>query len=439
MADIRAFRGLRFHSNEVDPGARLCPPYDVISPEAQSAYHARSPWNVIRIELGHGSQDQTTHPNRYDQAAETLSLWIHTGVLVADARPAVYLYQHSFLLDGLRVTRTGLFVAGRLHDWAEGVVRPHEHTRAGPKIDRLALLEATKVNTSPLWMIYHDTEGAVARALETAGHRPPDIVAEEGGETHSLTVIDTETVVAAVCEAFASLPIYVADGHHRYETALHYRDTCRATGSDSRDAPHEFALMLLVATSDPGLVIRPYHRIIGATGLDVAEVLAELRAQGDVDVAPISGGVEGAVVALHHMSSSADVACVVWSRNQGWIVTPRATGSWRNRIPAGHASVWEELDVVIIDVVIVHGGFRIDASAEERGEANEIPRLRYTPDARAAIASVQEGAAEVAILVRPTKVGQVCAVADAGDRMPPKSTYFFPKPTTGLLFRALQD
>lgn len=438
MADVRGFRGLRFDPARVDAGTVTCPPYDVISQSAQAEYHERSPWNAARIELGLGPADPHVAGNRYADAADCLAAWQASGVLRRDPTPSIYLHAHAFDFEGVRRVRRGILVAGRLHDWAEGIVRPHEHTRAGPKADRLALLEATATNTSPLWLVYADPDGDVAAAVADAWTRPPDVVARNDDEVHELRVVADPAVVAAVHAAFATRPAYVADGHHRYETAARYRDVRRARDAGAgREAGHEFALWLLVDVADPGLVVRPYHRVIGATGRSPEAAIAALGADADVTALDPREGAEGAMAALRPGDGDVGHACVLWARGRAWLVAPRRDGDWASRLPGGHSEAWRSLDVVVVDSLVIRDAFGIEASAEESGASGEATRLRYTPDATEAIRQVEAGEAEVAVLVRPVPIAQVCAVADAGDRMPPKSTFFHPKPVTGLVFNPL--
>lgn len=447
MTDIRAFRGLRYDQALVEPRDVICPPYDIIGRDAQAAYHARNPFNIIRVELGLGSTDTGLLPNRYDDAATCLAEWTSQGVLRREASPTIYLHAQTFGLHGARVTRRGLLVACRLHDWDQNIVRPHEHTRAGPKRDRLALLHATGTNTSPLWLVYHDEDGGVAGAIADAWSGADTDVVDDGDEVHQIAPVTDPIQIGRIRQAFASRPVYIADGHHRYETAIHYRDACReavrARGDEpAPDAGYEFALMLLVDARDPGLVILPYHRVIGATGKDLGSVLRDL--EGACTVYPLSVSGNGDTqdlrtveLALGEATSTDDHPCVLYSRNGAWRVSPRPDAGWKETLPDGHSDAWQDLDVVSVDWLIVQGGFGIEASHEEAGHPGEVPRLRYTPDASEAIGMVCRGEAEVAVLVRPTRVNQVCDVADAGDRMPPKSTYFFPKPTTGLVLNTL--
>ncbi len=437
MTDVRAFRGLRYSVDHVEVGLVTCPPYDVIAPEAQAAYHARDPRNVVRVELGAGSTDPRDTPNRYTDAAAALAKWEAEGVLVREESPAVYLHEHEFEFGGARRIRRGILVAGRLHDWTEGVVRPHEHTRAGPKADRLALLQATATNTSPLWLVYHDDDGAVAASLAAAWTRKPDVVADADGEVHRLTVVTDVKTLGAVRAAFATRPTYIADGHHRYETSARYRDDRRVRDRHGDpNAPYEYALWLLVDASDPGLIVRPYHRVINSTGITLDEAIGALHADADIRSLDPADGVTGALSALDEGGGSGP-ACILWAKGKVWLVAPHPGGAWKSRLPAGHSEAWLSLDVVAIDSLVIREAFGIVASVEESGASREVTRLRYSPDASEAIRQVEAGEADVAILVRPVRVAEICAVADAGDRMPPKSTYFHPKPVTGLVLNPL--
>lgn len=448
MTDIRAFRGLRYDPARVEPRDVICPPYDIIGRDAQARYHARNPFNIIRVELGLGSTDPGVLSNRYHDAARCLAEWTAQGVLHLEESPAIYLHAQTFGVHGSRVTRRGLVVACRLHDWDQNIVRPHEHTRAGPKRDRLALLQATGTNTSPLWLVYHD-DGAVSGAITQAWSGADAVLVEDGEEVHQIVPLTDPVQIGRIRQAFASRPVYVADGHHRYETAIHYRDACREAVRARGEVPdpnagYEFAMMLLVDSRDPGLVILPYHRVIGATGKDVGSVLHHLEGTCTIHPLSVSGkGDTGDLLAIEQAlgdaTSTEEHPCVLYSRSGAWRVSPRPDAGWKAALPEGHSDAWQDLDVVSVDWLIVQGGFGIEASHEEAGHPGEVPRLRYTPDAGEAIGLVCRGEAEVAILVRPTRVSQVCAVADAGDRMPPKSTYFFPKPTTGLVLNKLDQ
>ncbi|MDQ3702191.1 MAG: DUF1015 domain-containing protein, partial [Chloroflexota bacterium] len=356
MADVRPFRGLRFDATQVDLGAAVCPPFDVISPAEQEAYHARDPHNIIRVELGLGPTDPASPGNRYAAAAATLADWREEGTLGPDAAPAIYLYEHAFRHHDQNAVRRGLFVAGRLHDPSPTGVLPHEDTRKGPIEDRLALLRATATNVSPLWLLYDDGDNAVAQALQAQWDTPATVVAEAEGERHSLRLVEDPETLRAVVAAFASRPLYIADGHHRYKTAQVYRaerQGADGAGSAVPDAGFEFALMLLVAMDDPGLVVLPTHRLVRHLGRPLEEVRRALAEWLTLEPLPFpAGSAASAATSLADTlatAGKAGPAFALLERDGAWLLRPRADAEWRSRLPAGHGAAWQGLDVAVLD------------------------------------------------------------------------------------------
>jgi uncharacterized protein (DUF1015 family) len=451
VADLRPFRGLHFDPARVNLSAVVCPPFDVISPAEQQAYHARDPHNIIRVELGLGPADPLAPGNRYTAAAEALARWQAERILVRDAVPSLYLYEHQFVLQGRRLARRGVLVAGRLHDWTEGAVLPHEGTRAGPKQDRLALLRATRANVSPLWLLYEDTDGQIAAALAPGHQAEPLAIAETGGERHVLRRLADSAALRALHDAFRHRPLYIADGHHRYETAQAYRDERRGqtAGPSARsdaDAGYEFALMLLVARDDPGLVVQPTHRLVRHLGRPLADVRAALARWLTLSALALPAGGDAQVgSALEQALAAAGAEGPAFGLYEGggaWLLRPRPAASWQALLPPGHSDAWRRLDVAVLDAIAIREVCGIRAEGESahadaaRGQASD--RLAYASDAAEAVAAVRSGAAQQAYLLNPPRVEQVCAVAAARDRMPPKSTFFYPKIPTGLVFNPLE-
>jgi uncharacterized protein (DUF1015 family) len=457
MADIRPFCGLRFDPRRVDPGAVICPPFDVISPAAQRAYHERDPHNVIRLELGLGSPDPAAPDNWYKGAAETLRAWQQEGVLIRDDRPAIYLYAHEFTHAARPLARRSLLVAGRLHDREEQVVLPHEDTRAGPIQSRLALLRATNMNVSPLWLVYDDPQGEVGALLERAWAHEPVAVAEADGQRHILWVVPEPGLLRALVEALAPKQLFIADGHHRYQTAQIYRDEQRrrvaaAGGRPDPDAGYEFALMMLVALDDPGMLLLPTHRLVRALDRPPAEVRAALARWFTLSRLQLPAGDDAATAAFLERAladaarerAEAGAPAHVFGlleREGAWLLRLREDCRWEARLPRDRSAAWRSLDVAVFDTLVLRDvlGIRAEgeaahASAPGHGAAD---RLAYTADFREAVAAVREGEAVQAYLLNATPMAQVCAVAAAGDRMPPKSTYFHPKPATGLVMHPL--
>jgi len=449
MADVRPFRGLRYDPRRVDAGSVLCPPFDVISPDEQTAYHARSLHNVVRVELGTGTADPAAPGNRYESAAQALDGWQSSGVLLREAQPAIYLHEQRFTLGGSEHVRRGVIVAGRLHAWDEGHVLPHEGTRQGPKQDRLALMRATHTNVSPLWLLYEDERGTVRSALEGAWREEPVLEAESDGQTHSLRVVTDSSVIESVVSAFASRPLYIADGHHRYETAQHYRDERCAAGQSNTQSGHEFAMMLLVSLDDPGLLVLPTHRLVRGIDLSGAALrealgkwlnVAPLDLDGEDDMSR-GAAMEQALDEYSGQTHKQGHVFGLMDAEGAWLLTPRQDAEWKRLLPDGHTPAWSELDVSILDSIAIREvcGIRAEGESGKADATSHAPsdRLAYVSDFPGAVRAVRVGEAQAAFFLNATRVEQVCAVAAARDRMPPKSTFFYPKPATGLVLHPL--
>lgn len=390
-----------------DVGALLCPPYDVISADERRALIERDSNNAVRLEL----------PDSYEDAASLLTAWQDAGVLARDQRPLIYLYEQRYMVgDHERVARS-FFCRLRLETYgpASGV-RPHEHTLSGPKEDRFRLLAATRVNLSPVLLLYDDERGGVASSelLDALTSAPPALAAAgPGGVGQRLWAIDPEVMPAAgeLLDLAGRGPLTIADGHHRYETALRYRDS--APGATAPGA--DYVLALLYDAHSGGLSLRPWHRLI-AGPIDPVAVLA--RAGESFTTEPVSNSAE----LLDRMRLDDPMA-------------PAGTMGLWTRVGGALLSVKDQ-QVADLDVDVLSGTLpqMIGATTDE---LNAAGRLTYVSDAHQAIAAVDSGEAEVCFLVRPTPVESVLSVASAGGFMPPKSTYFHPKAATGLVFNPL--
>ena len=257
MADVRPFRALRY-SSETDIAAAICPPFDVISPAEQRELYARSSVNAIRIELADASTG-----DRYDQAARTLAEWRTDGTLAHDAAESFYLYRQTFEHDGKTFSRTIMFARLRLVPWDAGQVLPHEQTFGGPKEDRLKLLHSIRMNTSPIYLLYPDAAKRISAPLREAMAATPEAAfASADSQSHAVWQVDDAGIVAELRAAFDSEKLFIADGHHRYETALAYRDEVKAAAvSWTGEEPENFVMVALTAADDPGLVVLPIHRV----------------------------------------------------------------------------------------------------------------------------------------------------------------------------------
>ena len=434
MADVRPFRGWRYHPERAGPlGALLCPPYDVISPDIAAALRARSPYNSIHLDIAPpGEQESRSAP-----PAAALNAWQEQGVVRQDPAPALYLYEHRFTALGCPgcqpsqpSMRRGVLAAVRLHPWDERIILPHERTASGPTTERLQLLHAAHANVSPLFALYADAGGGVAAVLRAAWLRPPEVVAEVAGEAHSLRVVRDAAIHRAVAVALAGRQLYIADGHHRYEVALAYRDERRRAERPPRagsDAGAEFTLMCLVDLADPGVGILPMHRLVhGLTPAQRAGLTEALRRGQNGHTAaqrsylagdPRRGSPSGPD---RHAARPAGL-CLCHARGD---LAACSRARW--------GKPGRELDVAVADAAI-----QVQLGGRTAGMVGRSGRVTFAPEAAAAVAAVRQGSADLAVLLRPVTAERVVALAQAGIRMPPKSTYFHPKPATGLVFHSL--
>lgn len=442
MADVRPFRGLHYDRAVVgDVGAVLCPPYDVIDAAGERRLLDRHPNNAVRVELTTvsvaGGPDE-----RYARAAETLREWGRQGALVRDDAPAIYLHEATFPLGEITRTRRELIAAVGLEPWDRRVVLPHERTFDRPKADRFRLLEATATNLSPILSFFRRQRGAddaVEAAWRwTVSESPIGEGTDADGVGHRLWALPAGAQADDVTQFFADRPLFIADGHHRYETALHYLETRRqqAGGDLPPDHPARFVLMHLIAEDDPGLVILPLHRLLRGLGsVDRADLLDRLRAELDVQERPASAATsaEELSAVLAERGASGQALGLYGPTPGTYALLTRPTGApLPAGIPRDRDPSWQGLDVVLVDATIVR------PIIEARGlHAEDV--LEYTRDARDAAERVNAGEFDLAVLLNPTRVDQVAAVALAGERMPEKSTYFYPKAPTGLVFRPLTD
>ena len=436
MADFRPFRGLRYRQDLAGSlGDVIAPPFDVISAEAQEALHERSPYNVVRLE--YGRDDGVAGVNRYRRAAETLARWRVAGVLGLDDRPAFYLYEQQFDHGGRTYRRRSILGRVRLEPWDAGVVLPHEHTMSGPKQDRLRLLRACRTDISPVFSLYRSDAGQAVRVCEgAAAGVTPDEATDSSGGRHRLWVIDDAEALQRLERHFQDRALYIADGHHRYETALSYRDERQAAEAQwSGDEPENFVLMALTAADDPGLLILPIHRVVlpMTQPTDLRTALSDAFA---VSAPPPRLGEGPLVPLLEQLGAAEGLACVLGGlgidRSRPLLLTLRDRAAAERLMPRGTSAAWKRLDVNVLQYGLLQPLLGIDIETVRAGGYVE-----FTESAEEALEAVEQGRAPLAFLLNPTRPEEIFAVADAGERMPPKSTYFYPKLGTGLVLYAL--
>jgi uncharacterized protein (DUF1015 family) len=437
MAEIRPFAAVRYDPARVELEKVLTQPYDKISPDMQQRYLALSPHNFIRVEKGLPQPDDSAQSNVYTRAAATLDGWLGEGVLTREAAPALYVYEQEFEVPGTRhkKTRRGLIALGRLEDYDAGVVHPHERTLSAPKADRLELLRHTRTQTGQLFLLYDDPPRRADSLLAAATRAPATLEArDEYGVLHRVWVASDAALIAQVTAFFADKKLVIADGHHRYETALAYRAECRAKNpAAGPDAPHEFAMFTLVNARSEGLVILPTHRVVSnLAAFDFAAVRQKLAPHFDWYAYPSTAGDEpGAAQAEFRRDLAARSrerrAFGAYAAGVFYLFLLRADASLAALLP-DVSPLQRELDVVLLHRFVLQEGLGITPEAV-RAEQN----LRYERELDAAVAAVDLGAAQVAFLLNPVRAAQVMELALAGEVMPQKSTDFYPKLLSGLV------
>ena len=414
----------------------IAPPYDVGGESDVAALHARSPHNVAHVESPRSEGDA----DRYAHAAALLGEWERAGVLLREATPSYYVYEQRTTVDGERVARRCFFARLRLSPFEDGLVRPHERTMSGPKADRLALLRATRTNVSPIFVMYRDAAGTVGPILANATAQPPAFAAtDDRGDEHGLWIVDDAPHVAALTAAAAASNATIADGHHRYETALAYLG--ERGGADGAGEGERWVLAGLVAEDEPGLIVLPAHRLVpdAKPPTDLAARLGELYEieRLESDLSDLSD------------PSNAGAARRLWEQVQAGRVQPgtfgllglggpslhllraRAPEALDAAMPAEWSAASRALDVLILNETILRPLLGIDAAAFAAG------RVEFSEDVGQAWEWTQAAGGRLAFLVNATRVEQVVAVADAGEVLPQKSTYYYPKLATGMLLNPL--
>lgn len=432
MATVVPLRGLRFDEKKAGNIKELVtPPYDVIDAAAQEKYYQLNPYNIIRLEYGKKNPSDNDTDNRYTRAADYFDRWQSEGVLKQEDAPAVYLYQQQFNIDKQTLVRTGIICGIKLEPYENGVVLPHEETMPKHKADRLALMQACGANFSPIFGLYSDPQRSIDQLLLDAVQDSPAAVSftDEFGHGHRLWVITDEQLVQQVQQLMQKQRIFIADGHHRYETALNYAR--QNPGNPSAG----YVMMTLVNLYDPGLVILPTHRLVVQSKVDKQELLAALQEDFTVEKI-IATDVDKIMELMTDMAGLQEKGSTVHRQVFGlylgeniyYSITLKDDSIISRKMPAERSSAWRRLDVSVLQKLILESRLGIDAEALAAGEA-----VKYTRDEREAVRAVDEGRCQMAFLMNPTLIGEVTEIAANGEKMPQKSTFFYPKLITGLV------
>ena len=432
MAEILPFQALRYDAVRYPISNLVTQPYDKITPEMQRRYYAASPYNLVRIILGEQFAADDPQQNVYTRAAEYLKTWRAEKVLLQDAKPSIYAYTQEFTAPGGSApvhTRRGFIALGKICEYSEGVVHRHEQTLSKPKSDRLNLLRATRAHFGQIFMLYNDPKSEVEGLL--AQNREADIsVRDEYEVAHSLWAVSEPGIIASVRQAMADKKLLIADGHHRYETALNYRNERRAAAPAAQPAPWDYVMMTFINMASPGLLILPTHRVVsGLASFDEPGFYQAAKKYFSVEQldAKLS---DGELVQKLRDAGKNGVALLAAAKNTVWLL--RSLPAAQQAL-AGLPEQQRQLDVTQLHKLLLEGALGMSEESIRNQE-----HIRYLRDASEALQLARSGSANIAFLMNPVRIEQMRDVAFAGDVMPQKSTDFYPKLLSGLTIYALE-
>ena len=440
MPTVAPLRGLRYDPKHVGTLSQvIAPPYDVIDADLQTTLYEQHPANVIRIELNREEPGDGAQSNKYTRAARFLKEWREQGVVMQEPAAALYVYHQEFEVEGQRHVRRGVMARVRLERFGTGNIHPHEETMSGPKQDRLLLTRACRANLSQVFGLYPDPNGEVQAILDkaVAGQPPVEATDHLGVKSWMWPLVD-EAVAAKVAGLMGPKPVFIADGHHRYETACNYRDEVAAAWAEEHggaalppDHPANFVLMMLVGMSDPGLVVLPTHRLfVQPTVATAADLAAKLGDCFSTEPAGTGPAAADEVWAQIDAEGDQGVLGLYTAGDRAWTlarITP-AGKARMDRVAGDHGPAWRSLGVSILHRLVI---------GELLG-AKEIPTPGYVHLVREVVDGLGTGSYPLAALVMPASVEDIRKVSETGERMPAKSTYFYPKLASGLVFNPLE-
>ncbi|HWE33737.1 MAG TPA: DUF1015 domain-containing protein [Solirubrobacteraceae bacterium] len=417
MAEIQPFKALRYDPEKTG-GLQdvVSPPYDVIDAEQRAQLTARSPYNVVNIDLPQGGDDPYAH------AKQQLDEWREDGVIVADEEPALWVLAQDYQgPDGKPRTRTGFLARVRVTEYGPGTIRPHERTHPGPREDRLRLTRATQANLSPIFSLYSDETGEATRALQQATSAAPyaETTDDDGTKNRLWRLTDMEQI-ETIQDALAKQELLIADGHHRYETARVYANEVGGEG------PHNYVLMCLVALQDPGLTVFPTHRLVNELEPEQHEMLAN-AIRADFEIEPLADSAQLAPPE----NDTLEIGYIDSHFKKPFMLTLKDQRIADEALPS-HAEPYRHLDTAVLEALILKGALEMTDETIDHLEG-----LGYARDFEQALQLIDDGTYDAAFFMAPTPVTRIQAVAAAGENMPPKSTYFYPKVPTGLVFNPL--
>ena len=422
MANIQAFRGMRYNTERAGELEELCcPPYDIISEKERKRYLARNKYNVIRLELPKDGDDV------YKNAAEVLDSWREQGILIHEEKPAIYIYEEEFNAYNTRRSIKGIIARVKVEEFSKGVILPHEFTLSKAKADRFCLMKATNCNFSQIYALYMDEEHTTLSTIDALSRRAPDAkFTDEDNVHHKLWIITNEQAIAKLTADFSERKLYIADGHHRYETALNYRNYCRENGLAQKGDAQDYQMMFLMDMEHPGLVVFPTHRLVrDLPKFDRVKILDGCKEYFEIEAFDSVAHMNELLLKEYKKGNkSFGFYC---GKGEWYLLRLRNIAVMEQELPELSAAS-QQLDVSVLHALILEKILGID----KENMAAQI-NLTYTKFFEEAVMSVDQGEFQCSFILNPTRVTEIRDVAAAGEKMPQKSTYFYPKTTTGMV------
>ena len=422
MALIKPFKGLRFNTEKAGIIDELvCPPYDIISDEQRDVYLNKNSNNIIRLELPKGNDP-------YGEAADVLNDWLKREILKRDEKEAIYIYEEEFSVNGIHSKFKGCIVRVKIEEFSKGVILPHEETLSKAKEDRFNLMKATNCNFSQIYSLYNDPKHSITERFDKLSCTTPVTeLTDSDGVTHRLWIADDSEEIAAICNEFADKKLYIADGHHRYETALNYRNYCRE--NDLGNGGEDYVMMMLVDMEHPGLVVLPTHRLVrDLENFDSEKLLDSCKKYFEIS----EHNINDAERVLKEKYDCSKKAFAFYCGGENCSVLVLKDNDIIPELLPDKSKATQGLDVTVLHTLVLEKIFGIDAE----NMAKQI-NLTYTKYFDEAVESVKSKKAQCAFILNPTRITEIRDVAAAGEKMPQKSTYFYPKLITGLVFNSL--
>lgn len=416
MAEIKPIRALKYTDKAGPLSLNVCPPYDIISEDERAALIKGSPYNLVRLEKPEGA-------DKYADAAALLETWLANGILERDAEDCIYVYGEDFEVKGVRYSLKGIICLCKLYPFSEGVVLPHENTLSGAKADRFELMKTTLCNFSSIYGLYVDEQAEITSVIHrAAAHAPEQCFTDDEGVTHSLWRIADPADTAQIINAMAPKQIFIADGHHRYETAVKFRNYLADNGVC--EGNRDYVLMTLVDMDNDGLVIFPTHRLIHSMPVDKDALLAKLAPTFDIEE--------------YDNVNMAEAVLARYTDRKAYALYTGGNGFTLLTLK-GMPQQKDDGGLSALDVSVLHDLVLEDCLGIDKENMAAQRNLRYTRDIGEAVESVRSGESSAAFILNPTKVGEIKSVSLSGGKMPQKSTYFYPKLKTGLVMNTIKD